>query len=272
MRSTPIVLAVLGLALATAAAEAQTVYGRSAKDTLRFREVTHSEVKMTMPQGEVVVPIDHDATIGVVFLPGDSARAWYDSLRLTVSSPAGLITPETGSLLRKPFALKFDGRGRTAVTLAPEFPEALQGVSDLSHQFDDFFMRLPAQPLKVGLTWTDTSARTDSTGGKLIRINTIANYRVERDTTVGSEAAMYVSVKQQTTMFTDAPVPGQDMRMQSNMTGGDEGYYLFAPKSGRMLGRQRKGQLSGDTVMSGAMGTMSMGQAMSYTSRIDVVK
>lgn len=182
------------------------------------------------------------------------------------------MTPETGSLIRKPFALTFDSRGRTAVTMAPPLPQELQGVSDLSHQFDDFFMRLPAQPLRVGLAWTDTSARTDTTGGKSIRINTIANYRVERDTTVGSEAALYISMKQQTTMVSDAAVPGQDMRMQSNMSGGDEGFFLFAPKSGRMLGRQRKGQLSGETVMSGAMGSMTMNQTMSYTSRIDVVK
>lgn len=89
MRSRSVVLAVLAVAIQSASAEAQTVYARNARDTLRFREVTHSEVKMTMPQGEVVVPIDHDATIAIVMLPGDSARAWYDSLRLTVSSPAG---------------------------------------------------------------------------------------------------------------------------------------------------------------------------------------
>ena len=272
MRALPVVLAVLGLAMQVAPADAQTVYARSARDTLRFREVTHSEVKMTMPQGEIAVPIDQNAVIAVVLLPGDSARAWYDSLSLTVSSPGGMMTPPTTSLLRQPFTLKVDSRGRTSLAQAPTLPPELQGVSDLSHQFDDFFMRLPATALRVGMAWTDTSTRSDTTNGKTMKSTSIGTYKVERDTTVGGEPAMVISLKQSSTMSVNAPVPGQDMRMQSNMSGGDEGFFVFSPKSGRMLGRQRRGQMSGDAVMSGAMGSMTMNQVMSYTSRLEAVK
>ncbi len=278
VRSPVLVLAVLGLALQARSADAQATqaapaaYSRSAKDTLRFHEVTHTEIRMTTPQGEFTIPADHDARISVVFLPGDSARAWYDSLRVSLNSPAGLMAPETGSLLKQPFALKLDNRGRTTLTSAPKFPEALQGVTDLSHQFDDFFLRLPAQPLKIGLMWTDTVSRTDSTGGKWIQITTIGQFRVERDTTVAGQAAMVISAKQRQMLNSEAPVPGQDLRAQSTLTGNDDGFFLFAPKTGRMLGRQRKGELTGQMVMSGAAGSMTIGQTMTFTNRIDLVK
>ena len=286
MRSSMIVLAMFGVAVqgcatntaptntATAAAltDAPPAYARSAKDTLRFHEVTSTEVRITTPQGDVTVPVEHDATIGVVFLPGDTARAWYEKLALSATSPAGVMAPETGPALRQPFLLNVDGRGKTRVITAPKFPASFEGITDLAHQFDDFFLRLPAQPLKLGLAWTDTSTRTDSGGGKWMQSSTVAQYRVDRDTMVAGEAAMVVLVKQQSTINTEGPVPGQDMRIQSQMSGGDEGWFLFAPKSGRMLGRQRKGSFSGESNISGAAGSMNLSQTMTYTNRIDLIR
>ena len=202
-------------AVAAQRAAAQSTYARSAKDTLRYHEVTQTEVNMTTPQGSVTVPMEHDATIAVLLLPGDSARAWYESLRLSVTGPTGVMAPETAPALRQPFALNVDARGRTKLVSAPTFPQSFQGVTDLTHQFDDFFLRLPAEPLKVGLTWTDTVTRADSGNGKRLRSTTIAQYRVERDTTIAGQAGLVVNVQQQGTVNTEAPVPGRDMRLRA---------------------------------------------------------
>src|SRR5687767_15455449 len=189
-------LAAAILAAGAAPALAQSAYARPA-DTLRFREVTIMEMKMTTPQGEVPVSTEHDATIAVVLLPGDSARAWYETLRIGLTSPAGAQYPETGSVLKQPFRLKFDPRGRTDLASSPAFPESFQGITDLAYQFSDFFLRLPATPLKAGLAWTDTLTRKTNTAEKTATVNSIATYRVERDTVVAGEPAFVISMRQQ---------------------------------------------------------------------------
>jgi hypothetical protein len=42
-------------------------------------------------------------------------------------------------------------------------------MADPTHFFDDFFLRLPAQPLKIGLAWSDTTTTTDSTADRFTR-------------------------------------------------------------------------------------------------------
>ena len=54
------------------------------------------------------------------------------------------------------------------------------------------------------------------------------------------------------------------------MTGTDSGWFVFAPKSGRMLARQRTGEFRGETLMTGAAGSMTMQQVMTYTHWINL--
>ena len=142
-------------------AGAQSTYS-SARDTLRFREKTQLRMTLTMPQGEVPMAMEQGAVISVVRLPGDSARAWFDSLGISATGPQGEQRPVTDSALKRQFTLGLDARGRVKDVHAPQWPASLQGVTDLSHEFDDFFLRLPAQPLKVGLACSDTTSRTVS--------------------------------------------------------------------------------------------------------------
>ena len=263
----------LGTALLLAFAApvlAQTTYAAPG-DTLRFREVTRAELRLTTPQGEIPMTTEHDATIAVVRLPGDSARAWYEALVLGMSSPMGSMRPATDPALHRPFTLTFDARGRVGLLEAPPFPASFEGLTDLAHQFDDFFLRLPAQPLRAGLTWSDTTVRTDSTADKSMRRETIAAYRVERDTVVGGQPALVIGMTQQLRSRAEGPVPNQPMRAETRLEGSEEGYVVFAPAAGRLVGRRRSGSLAGDVVMRGAGGEMSLKQSFTYTSSIDAI-
>ena len=212
------------------------------------------------------------STISLVRLPGDSARAWYDSLAISASGPQGEQRPATDSALKLPFRMELDARGRVKNVKAPTWPASLQGVADLSHQFDDFFLRLPAQPLKVGLAWSDTTTQTDSTGERFSRWVRTADYRVERDTMVGETAALVVRMKQKMNARVAGPVPNQPMRTDAQFSGEEEGYFVFAPKTGRLIARRREGQLEGPVKASGAMGEMEMSQSISYTGAVDSIK
>ena len=252
-------------------ARAQNSY-TSTRDTLRFRETTQMRMTLTMPQGEIPMSMEQSAQLSLVRLPGDSARAWFDSLTISGKGPQGEMKPETDSALKRPFRLGLDARGRVKNVSAPQWPASLTGVTDLSHQFDDFFLRLPAQPLKVGLAWSDTTALTDSTADRYSRWIRTSDYHVLRDTTVDATPALVISMKQKLGVTISAPIPGQQMRSDAQLHGEEDGYFVFAPKAGRLIGRRREGKLEGPVKASGAMGEMQMNQSIAYTSTMDSVK
>ena len=264
-------LAITFLVLAALPAAAQTTYAPPG-DTLRFHDVTQGKVKITSPQGEIPISIENRSTIAVVRMAGDSARAWYDSLSVLASTPGGDMHPATDSVLHRPFRLGFDARGKVTLREAPKFPASFESISDLTHQFDDFFLRLPAKPLALGLAWTDTSSRTDSTADKTTHWSTIVNYRVERDTVVNGTPALVISMRQKLRISGDAPVPNTPMRARSLIEGTDDGMVVFAPRAGRLLARRRTGALSGDVVMTGAQGEITMQQAFNYTGATDALR
>src|SRR5690348_7065464 len=92
-------------------ARAQTTYA-STRDTLRSRETTQLHVTLTMPQGEIPMTVEQRATLSLVRLPGDSARAWLDSLAISACGPQGELKPETDSALKRNFRLGLDAGGR----------------------------------------------------------------------------------------------------------------------------------------------------------------
>lgn len=261
-----------GVALACALpAGAQNSYS-PARDTMRFRETTQLHVTLTMPQGEIPMTMEQGAVISLVRLSGDSARAWFDSLGISATGPQGEQRPVTDSALKRQFTLGLDARGHVKNVHAPQWPANLQGVTDLSHQFDDFFLRLPTQPLTVGLAWSDTTSQTDSTAERYSRWVRSADYRVERDTTVGATKALVVRMKQQMHATISAPVPGQQMRSDAQLSGDEDGYFVFAPSTGRLIARRREGRMEGPVKASGAMGEMQMNQSITYTGAMDSVK
>jgi hypothetical protein len=265
-------LAVIALCSLVAAvpAAAQNSYAPPG-DTLRYHETQKAGVVMTMPQGEVQASVDQDATLAVARMAGDSAHAWFESLTLAASTPQGEQKPATDAITRKPFRLTFDARGRVKLVEAPAFPEALAGFGDLSNEFTDLFLRLPAKPLRIGLTWTDTLTRADSAAERKMNASSITDYKVDKDTMVNGTPALLVRFTQRANIHMEQPVPGQPgMRSDATMEGNSTGFYVFAPKPGRMLARRRTGKLAGDVNIAAA--GMTMKQALDFTNSVDLVK
>jgi len=256
--------------VAVVPAVAQSTYAPPG-DTLRYRETQKTAVNITTPQGEIQVSAEQDATVALRRFAGDSAHAWFESLSLVAQSPQGEQKPPTDSVLRKPFRLTLDARGRAKLVEAPMFPEALHAFGDLANEFTDLLLRLPAKPLRIGFAWTDTLTRADSTADRKMNATSISNYKVEKDTVVNGTPALVVSMTQHTSVHAEGPVPNQPgMRTDVTMAGDDQGFYVFAPKPGRMLARRRTGKLAGDVNIPAA--GMTMKQAIDYTSMIDAVK
>jgi hypothetical protein len=154
---------------------------------------------------------------------------------------------------------------------APTIPPELEGMGDLRHVFDDFFLRLPAKPLTVGLAWSDTVARSDSSADRWMRVGAVSEYRVERDTVVNGVAGVVVAMKEHVDIQAENPVPNAPARGHTTLAGTDTGYFVFAPKAGRVLGRRHEGHFTGSMVM-GAPANMEMKQAIDISATVDEVR
>src|SRR4051812_35546187 len=95
-------LAMLLLGSAALPAAAQTSYAVG-RDTVRYHEVTHADVQLIGPQGEMPIKADHDATIAVTRAAGDTTRAWFEALALGVNGPMGDQKLATGTVIRAPY-------------------------------------------------------------------------------------------------------------------------------------------------------------------------
>jgi hypothetical protein len=258
------------LALFTVPAAAQTHYAPPG-DTVRYRWGMKTNVIVSTPQGEIPVNADQSGGIAMTRLPHDSALVWFESLEISASTPAGEQKPSTTGLVGKPYRMAFDPRGRVKLGEAPAIPEELGGMGDLRHAFDDFFLRLPAKPLAVGLAWTDTVTRSDSSAERWLRAGAVADYRVERDTVVNGVPALVVAMKQKMNIEAENPVPNAPARGHTTLTGTDTGYFVFSPKAGRVLGRRHEGHFTGSMVM-GAPANMEMKQAIDISATVDEVR
>ena len=265
-------LLLLSAMLAAPLAAQPAAYRRTPGDTVRLREATTAEMTLRTPGGDLPATLRHDAVVAVAFTAGDTARAWYEALAVEASGAAGLQRPATDAVLRRPFTLAMDARGRVRTLAAPEIPAAVRGITDLSHQFDDFFLRLPAAPLRVGLAWSDTVVHRDSSAARYTHATRAAHYRVERDTVVGGRRALVVSMRQAVRLEAGGPVEGQPIRTDAVLAGGDSGIVVFAPAEGRLLGRARSGEMRGTLTVRGGAEPLAIPQTYRYRSTIAPVE
>lgn len=245
-------------------------YAGSPSDTLRYSELTNGNVEMVMPNGTVTVRSVHDAVLAVTFPSQGRAHAWYEALVVESAGPMGRAKPSTTSLLNQPFEFDFAPTGHIAGLKAPTMPPEIAAITDLTRQFDDFFITVPSSGLSVGTAWADTVVKskaardTDKTFSRHIR-----SYVVERDTSVAGVRAFLIQVSQMVEINTSSEMPEANMSVSAKLTGTDQGWALFAPSLGRLLERQRSGSLKGEMHMQPAgMAPVAIPQSYTYESRI----
>ena len=266
--------ALMAAALLPAAAQAQAAqYRRVVGDTVRYREVTHATSEIAAPQGAMTIRSEHDARLALAFARGDTARAWYEALSLRSAYPGGESVPETALLLGRPFLLTMGARGDVATLATPELPKAVAEVTDLTRQFEDFFVKLPAGPLRPGLEWTDTTSReTPLAAGRTLRTQRIGRFRVRGDTMVGGARGVVIETRMQNRIESTGPSPTPGMNMRTLQAGTETGTFVFSPAEGRLLARSREGALEGEIEFTGGPQPVRIPQKMTYQSTIERVR
>ncbi len=251
--------------LCAASSLAQTTPYHSA-DTMRYREVTSSQSRMEAPGEVFETTMLHDATIALWFTAADTARA--ENRALIVDHTMGdemTVLVGTRDALGLPFVLRFPPSGRVETVAAPQFPDAFDGVTDLTRQFDDYFLPLPDRPLGLGVTWADTT-RLESEAQTILDVGT---YAVSGDTTVAGAAAWIVTsdVVRSVRSEGEGPSPGTTMVIEQNRT--ERNRFVVSVAPFRMLSRVRTGTTAGSITISGGPRTMTLPTSDSFTNRIE---
>lgn len=272
--STRLLIAIVAVTVApTAQAQNAPAYTIRVGDTLRYTERTDARIEIDTPGGTAQMTSEHVATIAVAFTTADSARAWYESLLLRQVGPGPLHRePNTATLLRQPYHLSVAPSGVVRAAVFPTIPKEIADLTDLTRQFDDFFITLPRQPLTMGVAWSDTltSDRSAQPGGTLVS-RSVRSYRVERDTVVGGVRAVVIRVDHELRIDASSPMEGQNATVHVTLAGTERGTAIFASGPGRLLARKREGTLQGTFSMASGSTRTDMPQRYEYTGTLSLV-
>jgi hypothetical protein len=259
----------LALALATLAAlhahasvAQEHGYARTPGDTLRYTEVAHATTRMG--DGGPVATYRESSRIALVFGPGDTARAWFEALRVQDSLPSGrrAAGPEGVGL---PFVLAFGPRGVDSTLSAPDFPARLDSLMPLATQFANYFPRLSGQPLRPGAAWTDTVSLSESTDGWRATHVRVTEYRVVQDTTLRGVPVVVVEFTSRLDSRGADPAAGYEETRRLE----DMGWFYFAPGPGVLVRRTRFG--GGVTVGRMAASGQRFETTSEYSSTVELV-
>lgn len=238
-------------------------------DTVRYREVTASEVRIETPQGEMAFESGHDAVLAVVFLAPDSLEAWYDALALRSAGPDGLVEPDTRGFLGERFALRWGESGRIETLATPVFPSDVARITDLRLQFEDFFPHRPDAALTPGAAWADTTVSVTGRDGAETRMESVANYVVVRDTLVAGEPHLVVHSEVRIAVEGNAPTAQEPrITVSTSLAGLEENIFVVRGTDGRMWSRVRSATMEGVMAYHGMRAPVQFPMHRSYRNRI----
>jgi hypothetical protein len=244
-------------------------YRRSPGDTVRYREVTNARVELALPHGPAAITTLHEADLALAFRGRDTALAWYDSLILAQAGPRGNDLPSTDELIGLQFLLHFPPSGLVRTIRTPEFPRYISDMTDLTQQFDDFFISLPRRRLVPGLEWADTLLRTSAGRPQdTFRGERVRSYRARGDTVVAGRRGVVIEVRQAMQVLTTSRLD-DTTTVSTTLAGEESGVAVFAVGEGRMLARSRTGRLAGQLVIAAGRGNMEVPQTYEYSSSIE---
>jgi hypothetical protein len=228
-------------------------YHWSVGDTLRYRNVTKMEGVVHGVAGDAPFTLARDAVYAFAFGGDESVTAWYEALSVDASGALGGDKPNSAELLHLPYRLHMEPNGRVVTIKAPNLPRTARLIAELSPQLDDYFTRLPVSgKLSVGATWIDTVTRSESDpDGHRTSVRRISHYKATGDTTINGKPAIVITQHTDVHITTSAPMQQQPYIADLALTGEEEGVALFSVAEGRLLVRERKGELRGAVTYKG---------------------
>src|SRR5687768_3480830 len=270
---------VLVAAWTTGAAAQSGTYRRTPGDTLRYG-TTMSGVIATegAPSGPMQISMSGESIMVVAFAPADTVRLWLEKGSMKMTSPMGETSPPLAAMLNKVWIGRMAPKGKVEMTAAPALPTDHMPGGDIVSGFlphaMQIFMVLPAEPLRVGLSWPDsTEARTKIPNGGETSSRTTTTYTVVKDSTLDGERVFVIEKISKLVAEANASMDtgGTTMHMKMNMTGDVTGRIYFAPERGLMLKQTDLSVSKGTQHIEGAM-SMSLTNSQRIENTVTLVR
>jgi hypothetical protein len=258
-----------GLARVAPAQVAQ--YGYGPGDTVRFAESMEITGVTRGRGGTLSVSVNRDARVALAYITKDSVRAWYDSLRVSLTGPSGTRATPGGAAIGAPFVLRVQPNGIIRTLRAPQLPDpVLQQIAEFAPQFDDLLPLLPAALHDPKSTRTDTVISRTSRDQRTIVIRRIVRTHIERDTTVNNERAVVLGVY--TRVHVETTAPWGDQFSARLLLSGTESGIAIVSHAGALIHRTRNGEVRGSTTYRGRGAEVAVPQAYTYRATITARK
>ncbi len=248
-------------------------YMRAAGDTIRYRDATKMDGVVHGAAGDAPFTLTRDATFAFAFSGGESLTAWFDALSIEASGSLAGEKTNSDALVRAPFRLRMEPNGKVVTVKAPELPRNARLIAELPLQLDDFFPRLPLNGrMTIGTAWTDTATRAESdSAGHHLSIRRINHNRAARDSVVGERRVIVIVQHVDIRITSTVPMQTQPFIAALSLTGNEDGIALFWISEGRLLSRERSGELHGAVTYKGGEEPWVVNQSYHY-HRTDVLE
>jgi hypothetical protein len=266
---------VFASSLATPLGAQHLAYDRTAGDTLHFRETTRIDGVVHGAAGDNAFALTRQSTVAFAFGTGDALQAWYEAFTIDGSGALGGQHASGDSLLHVPFTLKMTPNGRVQTVHAPAIPRSMRLIAELPVQFDDFFPRLPASGATVtkGASWSDTATTTDGEvgGPRRTSIRRITHYHADHDSIVAGQRTVVITLKSELRLEAQAQMQQAPFVVSLLLTGNEDGTALFSVSQGRLLARERNGELHGALTYKGGDQPITLNQNYKYHGVVSAV-
>jgi hypothetical protein len=174
-------------------AEAQSRYTAAQLDSVRFRHIAQSEIETAIAGRERRERVAVTGLLVVRAQPGggDTLRleAWYDSLDVRRSGPAGTLEPDTDGMIGGRYRGRLAPGGAYMPDARPFVPDGVAEVMDLSRVLEELFPVLPARSLRPGERWSDRRGLEIRRLSDSVAADTLLRFRASRTRTTESVTA-----------------------------------------------------------------------------------
>jgi len=260
----------LASAVLVAIAAGLSATSASAQETLRYRWTDGGIVSIESPQGPMDVNGDQYAEVTFELDAAGGAVARFDSLTSQVAGPMGDQSPDVQPIRDGTFHLAIDDAHVVTTLDHPAVDGGGPGGLDPLHVFDDFFIPLPEEELRVGLEWTrDFVHEGASRPGSEYYSERSMTLTVRADTVIDGAPAFVVDVSQTVRMEAAGVDPTMGFDYQSSMDGVESGIAIV-DAAGRLLHRSRRLETGGLFTVLVQGQTLDMPQSATLTGKIDL--
>jgi len=245
-------------------AVAQSSYMRTPGETLRYKEINEQEQSMVSPQFEQDSESTMEGIFTVTFAEADTVRAVFESLSVAVEAGGGKQEVNMMDMMTGGYLFTMSDDGAVEVIETPTVTEGAPG-GNMAGQFDNFFLKLPDEPLAMGTTWTTTRENEVQPGV----IGTVeSNYTVTGEEERAGMSVFVISLEGTNVIDGEMSQMGQTAIV--SLKGTQTGTYYFS-KDGIMVGAEVTTSVKGGIDVEANGEEMMIDQTSDSVTRIELL-